>query len=306
MPRRKHENHNGFTLIEICIVVAILSVIALLAVSRVERVAGQAKLIAAESDLKNIREAFMDPDHGYIRDLRGIPGFSLAYLRVANLLMATNLYVAAEDDARGVRTSAFSIDDPAHAGSFGHGIAAYDEFVKWNPERERGWRGPYLRGGSAAFPARDAVRHDGDGTFAARGFYPDLLCLRLPIDFIGGKLGCSVYGFPGEPAVMDPWGNPYVLQIPPPQAFWDRYDTNTNLADEVRFQYARVVSAGPDGRLDTPCFTVNGTNDWRITTWSEEACRSSRQAGRVDGALNRGDDLVLFLRRSDVDEGRVR
>ena len=278
----------------------------MLAVSRVERVAWQAKIVAAESDLKNIREAFMDPAHGYIRDMRGIPGFSLAYLRVANLLMSTNLYVAAADESMGVRTSAFSIDDPAHVGDFGHGIAGYGEFVRWNPERGRGWRGPYLREWKGEFPSRTAVRRPGDGTFAARGFYPDLFCLRLPIDFIGGKLGCSVYGFPGEPAVIDPWGNPYVLQIPPPQAFWDKYDSNTNLADEVRFQYARVVSAGPDGRLDTPCFTVNGTNDWRITTWNEVDCRSARQAGRVDGDLNRGDDLVLFLQRSDIDEGRAR
>lgn len=295
MSRRKHDSHNGFTLVELCIVVAILSIIALLAVSRVERVAWQAKVIAAESDLKNIRDAFMNPEHGYLRDMRGIPGFSLAYLRVANLLISTNLYVAAADDTKGVRTSAFSIDDPAHAADFGHGIAAYDEFVKWNPERERGWHGPYLKDWTGVFPSRND-----------RGFFPDLFFLRLPIDFIDSKLGCSIYGFPGEPAVLDPWGNPYVLQIPPPQAFWDKYDSNTNLADEVRFQYARIVSAGPDGRLDTPCFTVNGTNDWRITSWSEADCRSSRQAGRVDGELNRGDDLVLFLQRSDIDEGRVK
>jgi hypothetical protein len=43
-----------------------------------------------------------------------------------------------------------------------------------------------------------------------------------------------------------------------------------------------------------------GTN-WR----NEESRRLSRQAGLIDGnnRAHRGDDLVLFLLRNDVDEG---
>ena len=106
---------------------------------------------------------------------------------------------------------------------------------------------------------------------------------------------------------MDPWGNPYVLQVPPPQAFPDFEGANTNLSDEVRFRYARIVSAGPDGRLDAPCFGTNPTN-WWATAWSPRTRRLSRQAGRIDNGDTsaRGDDLVLFLVRNDIDEGEER
>ena len=61
---------------------------------------------------------------------------------------------------------------------------------------------------------------------------------------------------------------------------------------------------GADGRLDTPCFAVNPTNWWE-TAWTERERRIARQAGLVDGGDRslRGDDIVLFLLRSDIDEG---
>ena len=103
--------------------------------------------------------------------------------------------------------------------------------------------------------------------------------------------------------MMDPWGRPYVLQIPPAQAFENREGTVTNVPEEVRFKYARVVSAGPDGRLDTPCYGANVSN-WWATSWNERTRRLSRQAGRDEnGAAARGDDIVLFLNRSDIEEG---
>ena len=144
------------------------------------------------------------------------------------------------------------------------------------------------------------MRFSGDATFAERGFFPSLSHLRLPAEFKDTSRA-SVYGFTGEPAMLDPWGNPYVVQIPPPQAFNDV----TNVMDSARFAYARVVSAGPDGRLDTPCFGANTTNFWGATGWSERRRRLSRQAGLIDGddRSARGDDLVLFFSRNDIDEG---
>ena len=284
---------NGFTLVELVIVVTIIAVIAMLAVSRFSTTAEKAKRTAAENDLKVLASAFTDPDHGYLRDMRGIPGFSPAHLRLANLLVSTNLYGTA-DGLHGVR-----VDDVRRPG-----CARPEVFTRWNPESERGWHGPYVRHATGAFPTAAGTRFASDASFSSRGFYPKLYGLRLPDDFLVGLNDCSVYGFPGEPAVLDPWGNPYVLQIPPPQAFPDRMGSNTNLPDEVRFRYARIVSAGPDGRLDTPCFQPNTTNRW-ATSWNERTRRLSRQAGLIDGddRSARGDDLVLFLTRNDIDEG---
>jgi len=288
----------GFTLVELMIVVAIIAIIATLAVSQMSRAVQVAKVVAAESDLKTISQAFTDPENGYLRDMRGIPGFSPANLRMANLLISTNLY----GSAKGGWSGGFRVDDVRHPF-----CAPPETFVRWNPESARGWHGPYVRQATGDFPAADETRFADDGSFAARGFFPDVRALRLPRDFIDRKDGCSVYGFPGEPAILDPWGNPYVLQIPPPQAFPDRFGANTNLPDEVRFRYARVVSAGPDGRLDTPCFAANATN-WWATSWSARTRRLCRQAGLIDGGDRsaRGDDIVLFLARNDVDEGEER
>ena len=298
MSHRKIEIHSGFTLMELVIVVAIMSVIAVVAVSRTGRVGTAAKRIAAENDLKVLREAFIDEETGYLHDLRGIPGFSLGFLRLANLLIPTNLYVRLIEGEDSTRTPGIRIDDGWAAN---RGCAKPATFFRWDADAERGWRGPYVKKSAASFPARTDTRFTDDQTFGERGFYPIVSQLSLPRDILNGREGCSVYGFPGEPALLDPWGNPYVLQIPPPQAF---DGVTTNLPEEVRFRYARVVSAGPDGRLDTPCFDANGTN-WWATSWGERKRRLVRQAGLIDGndRVARGDDLVLFLLRNDVDEG---
>lgn len=113
------------------------------------------------------------------------------------------------------------------------------------------------------FPAAEDRRFAGDATFQSRGFFP------------GGAT--SPYGVAGDLAAADPWGNPVVLQIPPPSAFAAPPD------EAKQFHCARLVSAGPDGALSTPL---------------------DRLAGRLaDGTANvRGDDLVLFLNRADVYE----
>jgi len=282
-------------------VVAIIAIIATLAVSQMSKVSLSAKIAAAESDLKTISTAFTDPANGYLRDMRGIPGFSPAHIRMANLLISTNLYgsVAGGGDWFG----GFRVDD----GIRHDGCAPSGSFTRWNPESERGWHGPYVRHATGSFPSAADIRFKDDDTFQTRGFFPDLRGLRLPKDFLDCIDGCSIYGFPGEPAVLDPWGNPYVLQIPPPQAFPDRFGANTNLPDEVRFRYARIVSAGPDGRLDTPCFAANATN-WWTTSWNPRERRLCRQAGLIDGddRSARGDDIVRFLVRNDMDEGEER
>lgn len=279
-------------MLELAIVVAVLGIVAVFAVNRVSRVVDQARITAAEHDMAVIREAFVSPENGYLHDMRGIPGFSLGYLRIANLLISTNLYGEVRDGTD--RQRGFRVDGESRGSVTG--CAASGAFTGWDSAAGRGWRGPYVKMLSVgAFPAA-----------IGRGFYPDVAGLRLPSDIEHGVNGCSVYGFPGEPALLDSWGNPYVLQIPPAQAF--SASTTTNVPDEVRFRYARLVSAGPDGRLSTPCFGSNGTNEWRAVAgnWLDKRVRLlCRQAGLCDGddRTMRGDDLVLFLNRNDTDEG---
>lgn len=292
----------GFTLVEMMLVVAVLAILATLAVSRCLRLAESAKTTAAETEMRTLRDAFVDPERGYLRDLAGLPGFSPACIRVGNLLVSTNVFgtKVSGPNAYGTETRAIRLDVGTEAQCLAEGRARPEAFTGWDANRRRGWRGPYLAVPVSAFPAPDAVRFPGDASFAARGFFPSLEHLRLPVEFKDPKRA-SVYGFIGEPTLLDPWGNPYVLQIPPPQAF----PGVTNVSESARFAYARVVSAGPDGVLSTPCFGANTTNFWGATGWSERRRRLSRQAGLVDGSDRsaRGDDLVLFFSRNDVDEG---
>ena len=296
--------NRGFTLVELTLVVGILAILALVAAKRLSGIAESARRTAAESDLRALREAFVSEDRGYLRDLVGIPGFSPAYARVGSLFTPTNVWGTAvlsggacQLPGRGIRLDG---PDATEARCAAEHRARPAAFTAWDPVRRRGWHGPYLAAGAPGFfPAKGDRRFADDATFAARRFFPDLTRLLLPEAFKDGTKA-SAYGFVGEPALFDPWGNPYVLQVPPPQAF----PGVTNVPDAVRFQYARLVSAGPDGVLDTPCFAPNATNELS-TSWTARTRRLARQAGLVDGTntVARGDDLVVFLARGDVDEG---
>ncbi len=278
-------SRRGFTLIELGIALTILALVAAIAAQRYASVRDKARLTVAECDMLAIRDAFMGSAAapGYLDDMRPVPGFAPGFLRVANLLVSTNLYVldGLRADIDGNRPSSFAT--PAQV------------FTAWSEAGRRGWRGPYVRldsarAAGAAFPAPGDRRKAGDATFAARGFFPSAAHLSLPADYRDG----AVYGFPGEPALLDPWGNPYVLQIPPPQAFATGHGSLAEVDAEERFRYARLVSAGPDGILSTPCFFGNTNSSG--SAWSADRRRDSIFAGRP---ADRGDDLVLFLSRDD-------
>ena len=232
-------------MLELVMVVAIIGALAAMLVPLMDRNREDAESTVARVSLQAVAEAFAGSatQPGLLSDMRGVPGFKPENLRVHDLLSASRI----------------GTDYP---GSENH-----------DPATRRGWRGPYLRspvGASNTVPARSGkfplaedVRFGGDGTFLERGFYLDA--------------SQSPYGAEGDLTAGDPWGNPFVLQVPPDEAF-------AHSATSVKkLRYARVISAGPDGILSTP---------------------RDRLAGRlIDGtAALRGDDLVLFLNRSDVYE----
>lgn len=287
---KRKELRRAFTLLELLAVVAVMAIVAMLAVTKVGDMVRRSRIAAAEADLATLRDAILDSESGYLHDMRGLAGFSMADIRLANILIPTNLYGLASSSS-GVFPRASRLDERW----LGESVARPLEFTTWDEERSRGWRGPYACGRVGFFPSAEEA--------ADRGFYPDVSSLYLPTDFTSRR-NASIYGFPGEAALLDPWGNPYVLQVPPPQAFADTGESVVGVSPETRFAYARLVSAGADGRLDTPCFQVNATNDATVTAWNERTRRLSRQAGLIDASdkFLRGDDIVLFLNRNDIDE----
>lgn len=82
-----------------------------------------------------------------------------------------------------------------------------------------GWRGPYL--------AWSGARYDASEFGPALGFV-------------------AAYATDGGPTVFDSWRRPLVLQPAP-----------GSVADALRSQFLRIVSAGPDGRIDVPAAALD-------------------------------------------------
>lgn len=294
----------AFTLIECVFVLLILSVLTLLVVPRFTRTEENTKRIIAVKDLQTLKNAFLGKEYesGYLADMEKIPRFTpvnpiaderryeCLNLRVHSLFCPTNLQTETELGKwreAGLKLPSFAL--------------------KYDSDARRGWRGPYVSGGQFVetvrsksavpppppiggnpehplppgitrlerFPGPRDRRFEKDQTFFERGFY------WANED----SSGTSDYGLVGEYALADPWGNPYLLQVPEKAAFpsggWPTQEVDRKFALR-RWQYARLVSAGPDGVLDTP----------------RDLC-----AGREKESLaKRGDDLVLFLFRTDVFE----
>lgn len=114
----------------------------------------------------------------------------------------------------------------------------------FDPVTRRGWRGPYIRTHTGSYAVD-----------AARGF------TTVYYDGVDD---------PPSPTLLDAWGDPIVIQYP-----------DLPVTDELRERNARLVSAGPDGELDTP-----------------------RSAAHIEpGDLDeddRDDDIILFLRVTDT------
>jgi hypothetical protein len=113
----------------------------------------------------------------------------------------------------------------------------------FDPITKHGWRGPYLA--------------------TSTGTYAIDVALPPPIGFT------AEYGLPGQPALLDAWSNPIVLQIPDP-------DGSGGPPDAEEQKHARLVSAGPDEILSMP------------------------RTAYFPAVAECGDDIVLYLTVPDL------
>lgn len=201
---------DGFTLVELIVVLVILVVLGTLVVSAIDDTVVDAQQTATEATFDSTRAAIL----GTATRLGG-PSYH-------------------GDVRRWPATIADLLRQPA-------GVPDYD------PLTHLGWRGPYLAT-STGFYSIDL----------ANGFEP-------------------LYGLDHDPALLDSWSRPIVLQIP------DLDGVQPPSDDELR--HMRLVSAGLNGRIDTPRTVAATAPPGTVYFPSLAQC---------------DDDLVLYLRVADL------
>lgn len=123
--------------------------------------------------------------------------------------------------------------------------ATLDSDKTYSATTRRGWNGPYVQHNGGRFRPVDQQLH--------ASFTPDGFETR--------------YAVLNDPALLDAWGRPVVLQVP---------ILNEDFPLAVRWRHARLISAGPSGIINTPPDVLMPT------------------------LAQRGDDLVTFLQVSDT------
>lgn len=142
----------------------------------------------------------------------------------------------------------------------------FKNLVSFNPKTGKGWRGPYLSVNGGSYPFTQ------DGT--NRLFTGDLQPQAL------GSI----------PVPIDGWGNPIIIQ-------WGILTSSevssltTDAADRLRVNNARMISAGPNGVLDSNSSAAKS----KLFKYTDFV--ADRATG---GAKLSGDDVITFFFYPDL------
>lgn len=247
----------AFTLIELILVVAVLATLSGLAIATMQGVDAHASLDIARSELAEVRKAVLrfEADTGFLPK-RG--PFNLASRTDDNgsVTLASG-QTEAWFDAPANLSQLFTCPLPT-----GHALAT------WNPDRRRGWRGPYLRrDGEGLVAVSGGLKTDGTEAWPAGSLLDAFPGVADPFTREpDAAIGFAWTTWSGT--ALDRQGRPFLLFDLDPGAVGPSDDHLVPLR-------ARVVSLGPDGAFSP----VPSSAD-------------------VDaGVCVAGDDLGLFLLR---------
>lgn len=231
--RRQFRARRGLTLLEMLIVLVILLALGTLLVPSISWVGERSQQVATLETLNRLREVLVNK---YVPDMGELPRPRADVFGGTNPTRMNHpqlVYLFVNPD------------------TYEDGIASTsDFFTPPNVLNGRRWQGPYTLHSGAEFYVTDT-----DTSLATGTNFTERYGVGDPVTRVG------------DPAVIDGWGNPIVIQEP---------DVDGNDAiDSQEALHARIVSAGRNGRLETPPDLAMPTD------------------------VERGDDLVLFLFRHD-------
>jgi prepilin-type N-terminal cleavage/methylation domain-containing protein len=204
----------GLTLIELMVVLAVMVALAAMIVPRYEGLTRQSQITATQEQLRQLQSLIVNR---YVNDM--CDGVTSSHGAVAKGLPGPhggNLFPTTRQQWPQLT---FLFINPA----------TNDMTQSFNPNTSRGWRGPYLLSGRGG----DYPGHD-PSTAIARGFNNQH----------GVTAAESTTGV-ADQTVLDTWGNPVVILYDDDFAVLNNSPTISPVA------YYRLVSAGPDGTLNT-------------------------------------------------------
>lgn len=214
-PLPRHATLRGFTLIELLVVIVLIATLGYMVTSQLDDVGDHAKEQIARAEMANISKALKQ----YKRDVGSYPKSEETNDRERQHSADFTFLITGE----------LWDDDSSN-------YAALAEEDEWDPDSQRGWRGPYLdNAGNGFVDVGDDLKFDGNGS-PAEGDLKRMLSVADPFtkfpdaDVFAWRpcADCEQFGGDKNPEAR---GRPYYL---------------FDLDDPKK---ARIVSSGPNGRL---------------------------------------------------------
>ena len=231
---RNTARRRALSLVELLIVLVVLVVLGGLLIPVFTGVKERAEIAATTATMRQIQQAILGDGQspGYFADMGELP--------------RPCVYLSPQFICKGEQGLGDRLDHPQLRYLFLNPISEENEQVTirrdldWNPATQTGWRGPYLQQATGRYFLD-----------SGRGFTLRYGDIKDPRTGVQGM---------ADPALLDAWGNPIVIQEP--ASIGPGFDMKV---------YTRLVSAGPNGIIETdPDVLVPSEND-------------------------RGDDIVIFL-----------
>jgi prepilin-type N-terminal cleavage/methylation domain-containing protein len=239
--------HRGLTLLELLVVLTILVALATLVVPQLSYLGQGSQQIATRENLQRLQELLVNH---YIPDLGGSvasTGSGVAANPAGNL-PRPNMVVFPNGSRQDHPQLRYLFINPDTETPFPTPDA--------NILTTRHWQGPYVTHQGARF---------GQVNSKSAGYLNGFTDVYGVADTAStDSSGNTIITSPGDPTVVDAWGNPIVIQVPTAVQPNDPAGTTGS-------SYARLVSAGPNGVIETD------------------------ESVPMPTTAQRGDDVLMFL-----------